>query len=271
MLQYMLLGAALFALATLIALVRVILSPQLKYHSFWYKIKAWLVFNLGHIRRLDFFPYFTIYGYDVHKMTLRAAREVCSLTQPGDIGLHRDQGFLSNLAIPGGFKHAWIFVGNNDCIEAVAEGVLKRDALVPLYSDYVIILRPRGVSPTERKRALRRAENLVGCEYDANFRFDFEKEEEAYVNCQNLCAGAFHAAFSCTEVASWAWYGSRNKLGISRSVYAGREAVIADDFVRFNFDIVWISQSVTVEWAEKQKMHPDAIQKIKNFLSDNHP
>lgn len=251
----------------LVILYKIVMSPHLQYHSTWYKIKAWIVFNLGHIRRLDFFPFFNSYGYDIHMMTLKDARNGVAASKPGDVGIHRDNGFLSNLAIPGGFKHAWVVVDGNDCVEAVAEGVLRRDVLTPTYSDYVIILRPLGVKRTETKRAVSRACGLIGCEYDANFRFDFEETDANFPQyTRNLSCQRFHAAFSCTETAAFAWYHCREKLGIFRSYHAGREAVIADDFLRFNFGIVWMSKSVTVEWAEKQRMHPDAVAKIKGYL-----
>lgn len=249
------------------ALYKIVMSPELRYHSFWYKVKAWLVFNLGHIRRLGFFPFFTSYGYDVHKMTFKDARIGTYVARPGDIGIHRDEGFFSNLAIPGGFKHAWVFIDNYDCVEAVAEGVLRRDSLTPTYSDYVVILRPIGTTKPEVDSAVNKAKNLVGCEYDANFKFDFEQMDAEYEKyTKNITAGGFHAAFSCTETAAFSWYHCKDKLGIFRSMHAGREAVIADDFLRFNFGIVWMSPTVTLEWAQKSGMHSDAVARIKGFL-----
>lgn len=247
------------------ALYKMIMCPELKYHSFRYKVKAWLVFTFGHFRRLDFFPYFTTYGYDVHKMTFKDARDGCAVARPGDIGIHRDMGFLSNLAIPGAFKHAWVYIDNNDCVEAVAEGVLRRDSLTPTYSDYVIIMRPLGVAKPDVDKAIARAKDLIGCEYDANFNFDLDEESSEYEGRMNLNRG-FHRAFSCTETAAFSWYHCKEKLSIVRSQHAGREAIIADDFLKMNFGIIWMSPSVTVEWAKKMGLHEIGVEKIKNHL-----
>lgn len=253
-------------LAFCFALYRIVVSPELKYHSFLYKAKAWLVFNVGHIRRLDHLPYFTVYGYDDHKVSHRDAREASHVARPGDIGLHRDEGFVSNLAIPGGFKHAWLFVHGHDCVEAVSDGVIRRDCLAPLLSDYAIILRPIGTNKIEVDTTLARAESLVGCEYDANFNFPLDQFDEEYKNYLSHLSSGFHKAFSCTELVAFSWYHAKSKVGIFRSEHAGRAAVIADDFLRMNFGIIWMSPSVTLEWADSVGMHPESRQRIKDYL-----
>jgi hypothetical protein len=183
--------------------------------------------------------------------------------RPGDIGIHRDAGYLSNLSIPGAFKHAWICVDGDDIVEAVSEGVIRRHNTYPLMTDYGMILRPIGVSGEDCYEAATRANNLVGCEYDANFKFDFAGDDEKYA--ANISSGKFHGAFSCTETVAFSWYHQRGKLGIFRSMHAGREAIIADDYLRMNFEIVWASPSVTVEWAEKAGLHEQGRVKIREY------
>jgi len=259
-------------LACSYALYRLIMSPELEYHSFWYKVKARLVFTFGHFRKLDFPPYFTTYGYDVHKMTFREAREGSAASRPGDIGIHRDSGFLSNVAIPGAFKHAWVVIEDNDCVEAVAEGVLCRDNLAPTYSDYVIILRAIEVTKDETDESVARAMSLIGCEYDANFKFDLDDASSNYLSTRKIAqrlSRGFHRAFSCTETAAFSWYHCKEKLGIVSSQHAGREAIIADDFLKMNFEIVWMSSSVTVQWAEETGLHAEGVKKIKDYLAIN--
>lgn len=243
-----------------------LMSPELRYHSCRYKLKAKLFFWLGDIRRLNSFPWVTWATHD-HKIDFKDARHGSQVSRAGDVGLHRDEGYLSNLGIPGAFKHAWITVDNNDCVEAVSEGVVRRDELYPLISDYAILLRPIGINKEEINTAVSRANSLVGCEYDANFNFDFEKADEDMPKfTKNLNSGDFHHAFSCTETAAFAWYHCKKKLGIFRSTYAGREAIAADDFLKMNYGIIWMSPSVTVEWAAKMGMHEEGRQKIKDFL-----
>ena len=241
---------------------------RVKISFLFYKLKAKLFFWLGDIRRLDCFPWVTWATHD-HKIDLKDARHASQISQPGDIGLHRDSGYLSNCGIPGAFKHAWITVDNNDCVEAVSDGVLRRDELYPLLSDYAILLRPLSVNKTEIDETIRRANAIVGCEYDANFNFNLDQADAdlpAYTT--NLKAGDFHHAFSCTETAAFCWYHCKKKLGIFRTIYAGREAIAADDFLKMNFGIVWMSPSITLERATQMGLH-EGLQKIKDYLEGN--
>jgi hypothetical protein len=256
-------------LALGVCFYKMMMSPQLRYHSIWYKMKAAIVFWLGDIRRLNKFPWAT-WASKYHRLTYKQMREAALICRPGDVGLHRDEGFLSNVAIPGAFKHAWIVVENEDCVEAVSEGVIKRDCMAPLITDYAIILRPIGTNKAEVNRAVRRANGIVGSSYDVNFNFNFEetdsnlKEKERSFT-RNLDAGKFHAAFSCTETVGYSWYHCSDKLRLFRSHHAGREAIIADDFLKMNFGIVWVSPSVTMEWLKESGMHEEGRKKIEDF------
>lgn len=254
-----------FAALGCVCAYRVLLSPALRYHSVWYKAKAGLFFWLGDIRRLNKFPWVT-WATHHHGLSYRDMAEGWEVGRPGDVGLHKDNGFLSNLGIPGAFKHAWVVVNNKNIVEAISDGVIKRGALAPLVTDYAVLLRPLGVTKAEVNRAVRRAERIVGSDYDANFNFDFERTDaEMGEFTRNLDSGKFHAAFSCTETAGFSWYHCRDKLRLFRSRHAGREAIIADDFLKMNFGIVWLSPSVTVEWAEKNGMHEEGRRKIAAY------
>lgn len=260
-------------LVSFVILYKILMSPHLKYHSVWYKIKSSLIFWLGDIRRIHGFPWVT-WSKTEHQLSHKQIRQGANVCRPGDVCLHRDSGYLSNFGIPGAFKHAWIIIDNEDCVEAVSEGVIRRDCMAPLITDYAVILRPIGTNKAEVDRAVQRAKAIVGCDYDANFHFNLEQadanivvQERSFV--RNLDAGGFHAAFACTEVAGFSWFHCRDKLRIFRSKYAGREAIIADDFLRMNFGIVWLSPSVTVEWAEKAGMSEEGRKKIQDFLGGN--
>lgn len=237
------------------------------FSSRFYRVKAWFIFKIGHIRRLHFFPYFTLYGYDTHKINMKEARNAVAVARPGDIGIHLDEGFVSNLAIPGAFKHAWVHVENNDCIEAVAEGVLRRDAMIPAYSDCAMILRPIGVNKAEIDEAMFRVKAVVGCEYNADFDFPFEELDTEYKKYTQHLTNGFHKAFTCTELAAFTWYHRRDKLKIFRTMHFGREAIIADEFLKMNFGIIWMSSSVTLDWAKKAGLHEEGCKKIQDFLN----
>jgi hypothetical protein len=259
------------------------ISSKHNYDSFLYKVKSGLFFWLGDIRRVGSFPWVT-WALNHHEMELRDVREASAVCRPGDIGLHKDNGFLSNLAIPGAFKHAWICVDDHMCVEAVSEGVLKRDDMTPLVSDFAVILRPKGVTEKEIQEAVVRANSIVGHPYDANFDFDFKETDEALFGTRaindamnnrslirNLTSGKFHAAFSCTEVASFCWYRAKEKLGIYKTQHSGREAIIADDFLRMNFDVVYASPSITEEWAIKYGLHEEGRCKISDYRKKTSP
>jgi len=244
------------------------MSPQLKYHSTAYKLKAKLFFWMGDIRLLGCFPWVT-WDSSEYKIGMRDVRIGGGACRPGYIGLSRHDGFLSNLGIPGAFKHAWIVIDNNDCVEATSDGVLKKDLMYPLLADRAIILAPRNMDFADLRGAIRRAKAIVGCEYDANFNFDLEESEEhigpKVKYDRNLTAGAFHPAFSCTEVVGFSYYLAREKLRLFRSTYAGREAIMADDYLKMEFDVAWASPTVTAEWARRAGLHEEGVKKIEKY------
>jgi hypothetical protein len=124
-------------------------------------------------------------------MSYNEALDGIKISKAGDIGLHLDVGYLSNLAIPGFFKHAWIHVtdgnelGRATVIEAISEGVVRRHAMYPVYSDYAIILRPPQdkVNQHDTELAIKYANRLEGCKYDSKFEFDIE---DAFIKLEEL-------------------------------------------------------------------------------------
>ena len=111
--------------------------------------------------------------------------------------------------------------------------------------------------------------NAVNAEqYRVLHRFNLEEaDEELKRYTRNIFAGKFHQAFSCTETVAFAWYHKKDELSIFRTVYAGREAIVADDYLRMHFDVVWASPSVTPEWLKKSGMHEQGRAKIAEFLA----
>jgi hypothetical protein len=175
---------------------------------------------------------------------------------------------LSNFGIPGAFKHAWIWTGDNRIVEACQEGVMHRDEFHPIVCDYSILLRPKGMSEDDVKIAVQRAKSIVGCEYDANFNFDLLEADKVIGQqyTRNISAGEYHPAFSCTETVAFSWLHKRKELGVFRTTYAGREAIIADDYLRMNCEIVWVSPSVTMEWATMEGLHEEGRFKLQEYL-----
>ena len=239
------------------------------------------VFFAGDIRRINSFPWVT-WAVREHKITYEEVLEVLPLIQYGDIGIHKDDGYLSNIAIPGFMKHGWIHVEDGikipQIVEAVSEGVVKRSSIYPMYSDFTIILSPKDVTDKERKGACLKANNIVGEQYDVNFKFDIEQELHYYTGRhkteagQELVAGQeqirkYDHGFSCTEVVSYAWWHKREELSIYRKERMGKQIIIADDFLNHNWRIKWMSESITPEVAREKGLHEEGLVMIEEFLA----
>lgn len=250
-------------------------------HNIWRK----LVFWVGDIRGINCFPWVT-WACNKHLIDFPEILVALEKVQAGDIGLHRDKLYLSNIPIPGFMKHGWVFtdsplscsnkkenkiksIKNCNIVEAVSEGVLKRSAIYPLLSDYAIILRPKNVSLTDTVRAVVKANKIVGCKYDADFDFDIEEELEHFDHhdkCgieENLCK--WDGGFSCTEVCLFAYFHIKDKLKLERKERRGKMVIIGDDFINSSFEIVWLSKSVTPEVATKLGLHKEGVEMIREY------
>ena len=241
-----------------------------------------LVFFFGDVRHLPAFPWVT-WAKHVHYVELGEVVEALPLIKFGDVGIHRDWGYLSNLAIPGFMKHAWIHTidgtSTPTIVEAISEGVVKRSAIYPMYSDYTIILTPRdeeAVKEEHRKGACKKASQIVGVKYDADFKFDIEQEVEFYKSKQkeearaDLGAGEaqiqhYDHGFSCTELVSYAWWHRREELSIYRTRSRGKSVILADSFLNRDWKIRWMSKSVTPDAAHKHGLHEQGLSLIEEY------
>ncbi len=238
-----------------------------------------LVFFLGDIRTLHSFPW-TTWSKHSHNVDYDEILEALPLIKYGDIGIHRDKGYLSNIFIPGFMKHAWIHVEDGvespQIVESISEGVIQRNAFYPLFSDFSIILSPKDVTDEERKGACRKAKNVIGAEYDVNFEFDIEEElahyrgndPEAAIKSLQLSAKHIRRhsyTFSCTETVSYAWWHMRDQLRLYRKRRRGHNVILADDFLNRGWEIKWLSKSVTIEAAKKFKLHEEGIGMIHDY------
>ena len=204
-------------------------------------------------------------GLHEYKIDLGRDYRMLSLKlRPGDVLVSRVNGyFLSNNAIPGGFKHAMFYVGpvrgwrdpetgfihepklmpsgcsvyhtdHPRCIvHAVSEGVVCQDILdVMTHTDYMAAFRPtyeqNGASNGE-KASVTAMEN-IGKPYDFDFDFTTEK---------SLC---------CTELVEWSllksgFNGWMPKRELKPTVFSKRiDVLLADDFASV-FPMVWCSSS----------------------------
>ena len=239
-----------------------------------------VVLFTGDVHTLNAFPWFS-WSSKEHRVKFDELLEALPLIRFGDIGLHRDIGYLSNLAIPGFMKHAWLFTEDGrkpQIVEAISEGVVKRNALYPMFSDYTIVLSPKRVTGEDRKGACLKANRIVGVRYDHNFDFDIEDELHYYNGSDKDSAvcdlqdasrnlAKFDYGFSCTEVVSFAWWHCREQLRIYRDRHLGNSVVLADGFLHDSWEIRWASESVTLDVAAKLGLHEEGIEMIRRFRS----
>jgi hypothetical protein len=245
------------------------------------------VFFVGDVKKIESFPWIT-WATKKHKVGFEEVLDSLPLIRHGDIGIHRDEGYLSNIAIPGFMKHAWIHTDDmleepgesrhkNMIVEAISDGVVYRSAIYPMYSDYTIILRPKDATEKSRRGACRKAKGVVGARYDHNFKFDIENELKYYngndiTNAERDLGHSleymrkYDHGFSCTEVVSYSWWHEREKLRLYREKSRGKDIILADSFLNTNFEIVWMSKSVTLESASKFGLHEEGLEMIKNHL-----
>jgi len=245
-----------------------------------YKILRYIVFKVGDTKWLGFrhFPFIATWSVSEHQIDLNEVMmDAAPLLQPGDVILHRDEGYLSNVFIGGCMIHAGLSADNSQVIEAVSDGVVRRHVGHILYSDKACILRPRVCAAT-KDRAVQRAHKIVGFEYDPLFQFN-AKEELDLVEKHGKKAMDQGVRFCCTEVPYFCYFEKADALKVKLrrnvtlltrflsfiGVHPGASVVDADIYIAADFDLVWCSRSMTVEWCEDMGASPEVLAKVKDY------
>ena len=94
------------------------------------------------------------------------------LIQAGDILLRRYSHYLGSVLIQGHFSHAAIYVGDNNVIHMLGEGINKEDILTFMRCDDICILRSDDVKITNTAISKAHGFYAMGIEYDYNFDTD---------------------------------------------------------------------------------------------------
>lgn len=257
-------------------------NPPLLFRAF-----RWVVFWVGDTRKISHFPWVT---WDVHEHKIdlnEVMLEALPLLRPGDIVLHRDDGFLSNLFIGGAMIHAGLFVGGQQIVEAVSDGVIKRHAGHILFSDRACILRPR--LPEEKREqavaeAVALAEKIVGFPYDILFDFN-GRRERALVEQHGKDAVKKGVRFCCTEVPYFCYGAYTKDLRIVRrrnvslatkllsllGLSPGKAIVAADMYFTANFDLIWCSRHFTVDWCRKRRASQGMLEAVAAYWDGPRP
>lgn len=197
-------------------------------------LRAIIFTQVGHIKAPGTSP--LVFG-------VNDKNQLLSLLEPGDIILTYSEGYMSNIFLPGIFKHGIVFTGiradwshedwekmeisatqksliqpKHNIIEAIAEGVVSGslEDILDTKINRFAIFRPN-ITDDEKLNALNTVHSYLGNQYD--FTFDFNDAESQV----------------CTEVI----YRGFNKIGnidFKLSKRAGKLNMSAEDVCRYALD-----------------------------------
>ena len=134
------------------------------------------------------------------------------IIQPGDVFVTRKEHAATNYFLPGYWPHAAFYIGGNDVIEALKDGVRHRDLGSPFSNDAVALIRPK-LNSSIVDEAIARARTHLGKPYD--FDFDFTRSDRLV----------------CTEVV-YRSYEGLGGVAFELTRRAGRETLAAEDLLR---------------------------------------
>lgn len=151
-----------------------------------YKLWSKFLTAFGNVKIFKY-PFWIIYDPDDYEVTGADILHIMSVIKPGDIILRGYKNYLDGKFIPNfpnniigkGFSHGAIYIGNNQIIHAVAEGVEYINIIDFCQCDRIAIFRPKSGT----KKAITIANKLIGLKYDFIF-----KENNNNVYCFELCA-----------------------------------------------------------------------------------
>jgi hypothetical protein len=226
-----------------------------------------LIFFAGDIRR-EHCPFGFAWGKYEHLIDYDEASIASWVGSMGYIGLHRNRGDFSNKAITGFMKHAWLFDGNHNIIEAVSEGVLDRHPFHALLSDYVVILKPV-VCEKAMMEAVKRGKWIseLKLPYDDHFRFDLEIEESLFADKEIALANMrqYSLGVSCTELVALCYVGHRRELGLYRTKAGSRQVILPDAYLSTHFEVVWASKHTTPDNALMLGLHEEGCSMLREY------
>ena len=247
---------------------------------FMFKAFRWIVFLMGDLRWLGWkkFPFcLGWYSYE-SKIDLNVVlRDALPLLEPGDVVLHRDEGFLSNIFIGGSMIHAGVYVGDGQLVEAISEGVVRRSAAHILYSDRAVILRPN-VASDAKIQAVEWANRIVGFGYDFLFEFNGNREREM-IRKHGHAARNMGVRFACTEVPYFCYldFAKIMEINLRRNVTfltkfvslvglrPGEAVIDADMYVKSDMDVVWCSKKFTADYCASMGCDDVYVKKIESW------
>lgn len=153
--------------------------------------------------------------YPPHERLIRAStiKEMMAVVREGDVILAYSRGEFTNYFIKGDFKHAAMYVGKGEIIQAIGKGVTLIDFEDFCASkDRIAILRPNFCDDGTCRIAAMNAKSQLGKPFD----YYFEIGSEAYY---------------CAELIAWSYrYATLGSSPFIKKDVSGCETVLPSDF-----------------------------------------
>lgn len=159
--------------------------------GFLYKVKSGFIAWFGNITFYKH-PMFILFGHGAYKINGKDQRGILNVIQPGDVLLRRYDHYISGLMIPGYFTHAAIYVGENNVIHMLGEGICKEDILTFMRCDNIAVLRYTDKTKVDDAINIAYTQLEKGVEYD----YDFDFKDADKLSCTELV----HHVFGYPEI-----------------------------------------------------------------------
>ena len=139
------------------------------------------------------------------------ARSLRNVIQAGDVFVTRKECAVTNYFLPGFWPHVAMYIGDDNVVESLKDGVRVRGMDSPFGNDCLAVIRPQ-LSESEIQAAIARSHSHVGKPYD--FDFDFTRSDRMV----------------CTEVVYRSFQGI-GQMEFRLTKRAGRQTLSAEDLL----------------------------------------
>lgn len=155
----------------------------------------------------------------------------------GDLLLVGQLKRISRYLISGPVTHATLYIGNNEIIHAVSDGV-EIINLKDIFAEYdtMIILRPE-IDPNKKDRVVDRTIEYATSQIDKPFNFFFEKGKRQFC-CTQLVNESFKQANFETGLKNF------KKMKFFGKLFKSNIPLHPANFTKGNFDIVYLSSNL---------------------------
>lgn len=150
------------------------------------KLKNKFLDIIGDIKYYKY-PMFIVYCPNTYRVKGEHYLEVSKIIKPGDILLRGYSDYLDGLFIPGDYSHGALYVGDNQIIHAISDGVQYQNLIDFMRCDRIMVFRPN-CSEEVISNAIQFCKNCV--ENKAKYDFDFKDGNDAYY-CFELVVSAY--------------------------------------------------------------------------------